>query len=164
MAAQAPEPLQRRQASWWEVLAVGLVVLGASLALYHRTWARPFSTLAGGAGDADEYTWFLAWVPYALRHGLNPLVSTLVKAPHGVNLMWNTSVLLPSLLVSPLTVVFGTAFSYNVLVTGAPVLNAAFGYAAFRRWPGRYQQPLELPSLRSPPTWPRSRLATWPRS
>lgn len=115
-------------------MAVAVAVLGLSLALYHRTWARPFSTLIGGAGDADEYTWFLAWVPYAIGHGLNPLVSTYVNSPHGINLMWNTSVLLPSFLLSPLTVIFGTAFSYNVAITVAPVLNATFAYMAFRRW------------------------------
>ena len=48
--------------------------------------------------------------------------------------MWNTSVLLPGFLMSPVTVVFGAAFSYNVLVTAAPVLCATFAYVAFRRW------------------------------
>lgn len=129
-----PEPPARGRAAPWQVLVVAIVALGLSLALFHRAWPRPFSTLIGGAGDADEYTWFLAWVPFALGHGLNPLGSTYVNAPHGVNLMWNTSVLLPSLLMSPVTVIFGTAFSYNILVTVAPVLNASVGYVAFRRW------------------------------
>ena len=45
--------------------------------------------------------------------------------------------LLPSFLMSPVTVVFGAAFSYNVLVTTAPALCATFAYVAFRRWTGR---------------------------
>ena len=75
-------------------------------------------------------------MPFALGHGLNPLLSTYVNYPTGVNLMWNTSVLLPSFLMSPVTVIFGAAFSYNVLVTLAPVLSATFAYMAFRRWTG----------------------------
>ncbi len=105
--------------------------------MFHRAWVWPFSTLIGSAGDADEYTWFLAWVPFAIGHGLDPLVSNYVNYPGGVNLMWNTSVLLPSFLMAPVTAVFGAAFSYNALVTLAPALNATFGYMAFRRWSGR---------------------------
>jgi hypothetical protein len=102
--------------------------------LYHNAWRHPFSTQVGVFGDADEYSWFLAWVPYAIGHGLNPLASSFVNFPHGVNLMWNTSVLLPSFLMSPVTVIFGAAFSYNVLATAAPALSTTFAYMAFRRW------------------------------
>ncbi len=110
------------------------LILGG--ALFHRAWTWPSTTLAGSAGDADEYTWFLAWAPFAIGHGLDPLISHYINFPAGANLMWNTSVLLPSFLMSPVTVVFGAAFSYNVLVTAAPVLCSTFAYAAFRRWVG----------------------------
>jgi hypothetical protein len=122
---------------WWELLGVFAIALVLSIALFHRAWVWPFSTLIGSAGDADEYTWFLAWVPFAIGHGLDPLLSNYVNYPGGVNLMWNTSVLLPSFLMTPVTAVFGAAFSYNALVTLAPVLNATFGYMAFHRWTGR---------------------------
>ena len=113
-----------------------VVSLGLALALFHRDLSDLYASQIGGAGDADEYSWFLSWVPFALGHGLNPLLSTYVNYPTGVNLMWNTSVLLPSFLMSPVTVIFGAAFSYNVLVTLAPVLSATFAYMAFRRWTG----------------------------
>jgi hypothetical protein len=80
-------------------------------------------------------------VPFALGHGLNPLVSHYVAFPAGINLMWNTSVLLPSFLLSPVTVLFGAPFSYNVLMTLCPALSATFAYLAFRRWTS------SLPSL-----------------
>ena len=70
------------------------------------------------------------------RARARPPLSTYVNFPHGINLMWNTSVLLPSLLMSPVTVIFGAGFSYNVLMTLAPVLSATFAYTAFRRWTG----------------------------
>ncbi len=127
----------RNRTFWWELLAVFAISLLLSIALFHKVWAWPFSTLIGGAGDSDEYTWFFAWVPFAIGHGLDPLLSNYVNYPGGVNLMWNTSVLLPSFLMAPVTAIFGAAFSYNALVTLAPALNATFGYMAFRRWTGR---------------------------
>jgi hypothetical protein len=51
-----------------------------------------------------------------------------------VNLMWNTSVLLPGFVMSPVTVLAGPVLSYNVLITAAPALNTTFAYLAFRRW------------------------------
>jgi hypothetical protein len=71
-----------------------------------------------------------------MGHGHSPLITHYVNFPSGVNLMWNTSVLLPALLVSPVTVLLGAAFSYNVLTTMAPVLCTTFAYVAFRRWTG----------------------------
>ena len=118
-----------------------VVSLGSAIALFHGAWAHPLTSQVGPGGDADEYSWFLSWVPFALGHGHDPLVSTYVNFPHGINLMWNTSALLPSLLMSPFTLVLNAAFSYNVLMTLAPALTATFSYVAFRRWTG------QLPAL-----------------
>jgi hypothetical protein len=108
-----------------------------SALLWHNAWVKPFTSQVGVLGDADEYSWFLSWVPYAIGHALNPLSTTFVNFPQGINLMWNTSVLLPSFLMSPVTVIFGAAFSYNILATAAPALSTTFAFAAFRRWTGR---------------------------
>jgi len=102
--------------------------------LYRHAWRYPTTDHMGVWGDADEYSWFLSWVPFALGHGLNPLHSIYVGFPKGINLMWNTSALLPSLLVSPLTLLGGPVLSYNVLMTAAPALSTTFAYIAFRRW------------------------------
>jgi hypothetical protein len=135
-------PSHERGRAWWpEVLVVFVVALGCAMALYHEATLAPLNTQVGGAGDADEYSWFLSWMPYALGHGLDPLISHYLNAPGGINLMWNTSVILPSLVMAPATLIFGAAFSYNVLVVTGPALTVAFSYIAFRRWTGR------LPSL-----------------
>ena len=138
-AASGTEPsaqavVTRGRASWQEVLTVLALSTFLAALLWHNAWRHPFSTQVGVFGDADEYTWFLGWVPYAIGHGLNPLGSTFVNFPHGVNLMWNTSLLLPSFLMSPITVIFGAAFSYNVLATAAISFSTTFAYMAFRRW------------------------------
>ena len=126
----------RGRAAWWEVLAVFVLSVGLAIALFHRAWAQPLHTQIGGPGEADEYSWFLSWAPFSIGHGHNPLITHYVNFPSGVNLMWNTSVLLPSFLVSPVTLLLGAAFSYNVLATMAPVLCTTFAFVAFRRWTG----------------------------
>jgi hypothetical protein len=127
---------QRGRAGRRELLVVIPLSFVLAAALWHNAWVNPFSTQLGGLGDADEYSWFLAWMPYALGHGLDPLISHYANFPSGVNLMWNTSVVLPSFIMSPVTVIFGAAFSYNILMTAAPALSVTFGYVAFRRWTG----------------------------
>jgi hypothetical protein len=130
----APSAARRGRAGWKEVLAVLALSTFLAALVWHNAWRHPFSTQVGVWGDADEYTWFLGWIPYAIGHGLNPLGTTIANFPHGVNLMWNTSLLLPSFIMSPVTVIFGAAFSYNVLATAAPALSTTFAYMAFRRW------------------------------
>jgi hypothetical protein len=115
------------------VLAFSFVL---AFLLYRHAWRYANSVHIGVWGDADEYTWFLSWMPYALGHGLNPLHSSYVAFPSGINLMWNTSVLLPSFIISPLTVIAGPIVSYNALMTAAPALSTTFAYMAFRRWAG----------------------------
>ena len=141
----APPPTvhkpQRDTATGWELLVVFVISLGLVVAWWHLAWEFPRGNQIGGAGDADEYSWFFSWMPFAIGHGLNPLVSTYVNFPSGINLMWNTSVLLPSFVMAPVTVLFGPAFSYNVVLSLAPALACTFSYLAFRRWSGR------LPSL-----------------
>jgi hypothetical protein len=139
-----PSPARRRAAApprgrvgWRDGLVVLALSTFLSALLWHNAWVKPFTTQVGVLGDADEYSWFLSWVPYAIGHGLNPLGSAFVNFPQGINLMWNTSVLLPSFLMSPVTLVFGAAFSYNVLATAALALSTTFAFAAFRRWTGR---------------------------
>ena len=63
----------------WETVAVLVFSTALAVALYRHAWRHPNSVHPGGWGDADEYTWFLSWVPYALGHGLNPLVSSYVN-------------------------------------------------------------------------------------
>ncbi len=133
--ASGPEaPAQRGHASLLELLAVLVVSVLLAVAVWHVAWRHPFTTQLGTPGDSDEYSWFLAWIPYSIGHGLDPLISHYVNFPNGVNLMWNTSVILPGFIMSPVTVIFNAAFSYNILITAAPALGATFAYVAFRRW------------------------------
>jgi hypothetical protein len=80
------------------------------------------------------YTWVLRWVPFVLGQGEVPFVTAYLNAPDGVNLMWNTSLLLPGLLLAPVTLLWGPVLSYNILLTVAVGGSAWTSYLAIRRF------------------------------
>jgi hypothetical protein len=75
-------------------------------------------------GDPQQYIWGLAWYPYALSHGLDPIFTKLAWTPTGYNLAWSTTVPGLAVLMWPVTRLFGPLVSYNLLTVTAPVLGA----------------------------------------
>ncbi len=126
------------------VLAAGAGYLLISVVVWWHLWAVGLGhgITANGFGDPAQDVWFLAWVPHALGHGLNPFVSTAMFAPKGINLLLNASILLPSLVLAPVTELFGPLVAFNVAVVLAPVLSSVSAFVCFRRWapfaPGRF--------------------------
>ena len=118
----------------WETWSVLALTSALAVGACWPAWAAPASTHVGGSGDPDVYLWCLAWFPYALGHGLNPLVTHLVRFPGGANLMWNTSMPLLGVLLAPLTAGLGPTVSYNLVATAGPALSAWVAYLALRRW------------------------------
>ena len=109
-------------------LALAVWLLGA-------TWRSPTTwTLGGGLGDPGVFIWFLRWTPFAAGRQISPFWSDWLNHPDGVNLMWNTWVPLPGLLLAPLTHAFGPVLSLNVLLTLAYGLSAWSAYLAIRRY------------------------------
>ena len=102
--------------------------------IWAHVWfgGHPAGTATCDCGDPAQTIWSLQWVPYALGHGLDPLFSHSLFAPDGINLVDNTSSLLPAFLLSPVTVLFGPVVAFNLAVTVAPALNAWCAFAAIR--------------------------------
>jgi hypothetical protein len=112
------------------VLFVGLAVW-----LFAPAWSSPTTrTLSGGDGDPAIFMWFLRWIPFALEHGHDLLVTHYLNYPDGVNLMWNTSLPLPGLLLAPVTEAWGPVLSFNLLLVLAYGLSAWCAYLAIRRF------------------------------
>jgi hypothetical protein len=74
--------------------------------------------------DPGAHMWFLAWWPYALAHRLNPFITKMVWAPSGFNLTWATSIPFPALLAVPITRIWGSVATWNVLCLAAPAMAA----------------------------------------
>jgi hypothetical protein len=75
-------------------------------------------------GDPQQYIWGLAWYPYALSHGLDPIFTKVAWAPTGYDLAWSTTVPALAVLMWPATRLFGPLVSYNLLTVTAPVFGA----------------------------------------
>jgi len=65
----------------------------------------------GKFGDAQQMMWFLGWQPFAIIHGHNPIFTNYIDYPGGVNLMWNTSALLPAVVLGPITQLAGSVLA-----------------------------------------------------
>jgi hypothetical protein len=132
---RAPRPAPQRD--WLILLKTPLVLLPAygllAFGLFVATWDHPFTRVIGVGPDPPVFVWYLRWVPFALSHGLNPLLTTYLDFPDGINLMWQTSVPLLGLLLAPITLTLGPIFAYNLLMTASVALSAWCGYLAFRR-------------------------------
>ncbi len=126
--------VRRRTRHRGESLAALVLMTGVAVAWFAHTWEAPGLRLVGAGADGYGVLWCIAWVPFALGHGLNPLFSHYIHFPAGNNLMWGTSMPLVAALVSPITVTVGPVVAYNVVATAGPALAGWAGYLAFRRW------------------------------
>jgi hypothetical protein len=117
----------------WVVLSCYL--LGAA-ALTARLWADPAGRVqAGDVHDVDLFAWFLRYAAAAVSHGRLPaLVTTALNAPQGVSVMWNTSLLLPGVVLAPVTLLAGPQASLTVILTLGYAGSAASLFLVLRRW------------------------------
>ncbi|HKM62107.1 MAG TPA: hypothetical protein VJY39_06415 [Acidisphaera sp.] len=108
----------------------GYVLLG--LVLLHPDRNIQTHVIAGGP-DAESFIWDLSWWPWAVSHGVDPLVSKLVWHPVGFPMLWATSVPTASLLSLPITLLAGAAASFNILSLSGPPLAAWSAYLLARQ-------------------------------
>ena len=132
LEAEQARPLSGRRT----VVLAGLYYLLAALALTLWLWRDPASrTVAGNANDADQFAWFFRYDATAIAHWHLPaLVTTAMNAPRGVNVMWNTFMLLPGVLLAPVTLVLGPQVSLNLLLTAGFAGSATAMFAVLRGW------------------------------
>jgi hypothetical protein len=126
-----------RSQRWTQPLLVLLVYLVLSCLYSRPMLSDPLhDTLQGGQGDPGLFMWFLSNTSTALfhNHGHGLLVTHALNSPHGVNVLWNTGLLLPGVLLAPITATAGPVLSLNVLVICGPALSAWAAYLCSRRF------------------------------
>jgi hypothetical protein len=116
-------------------LAAVYYLLGA-LAVTLWLWRDPASrTVAGNPYDADQLAWFFRYDATAIAHGHLPaLITTAMNAPQGVSVMWNTFMLLPGALLTPVTLLLGPQTALTVLMTAGFAGSALAMFYVLRRW------------------------------
>jgi hypothetical protein len=120
----------------WRPSVVPVSYLAVVALWLWRVWPAPGTIVAGGPGYEDtlQSIWSLAWLPHAITHLSNPLLTLLMNYPSGVNLMWNTSPLPLGLLGWPITALWGAVAAYNVLIVVAVAASAWAVFLVVRRW------------------------------
>jgi hypothetical protein len=90
--------------------------------------------------DPTVNIWSLAWWPYAVLHGLNPLVTHALFPPDRIDLAATSPTLCPlaGIVGAPITIAFGPIVSYNVLMLASPVLAAFFTFLLCRYITGNF--------------------------
>lgn len=112
-------------------LVAGGLYLVLSFFVWVHVWTgHPTSTTTCGCGDTATTIWFIAWPAYAIAHGLNPLFTTTIGYPSGVNLVFAPY----GIILAPVTWLFGPIAALNFGLTISPVLSALAMFALVRRW------------------------------
>jgi dolichyl-phosphate beta-glucosyltransferase len=124
-----------RTGTWAAWLVAGCYLFGA-LAVTVHLWADPAGLMQRGDDhDVNLFAWFMRYAATAVAHGHLPaLVTTALNAPRGINVMWNTSFLLPGILLTPVTLLAGPQVSLTIVLTLSIAGSAASLFFVLRRW------------------------------
>jgi hypothetical protein len=138
VAESSQQPQPRGIAAWArspQAITIYLYILGALYVTSHL-WIDPAGRLQhGDAADVDQATWFVRYSANAVDHfHLPALITTTMNYPHGVNMMWNTSFLLPGVLISPITILFGPQTALTTLMVMGFAGSAAAMFYVLRHW------------------------------
>jgi hypothetical protein len=118
------------------VALAAVYYLLAALAVTLWLWRDPATrTVLGNPYDADQLAWFFRYDATAIAHGHLPaLVTTAMNAPQGVSVMWNTFMLLPGALLTPVTLLLGPQTALTVFMTAGFAGSALAMFFVLRRW------------------------------
>lgn len=141
-AAAGPPALPPRLPRWFGAmpravyihLAVLIGYLAAGVAV---NWTRALYLIhheVPWSRDTGLYIWDFWWMARSVSHLASPYYSYLQAAPVGVPLAYHTMMPLPGALMTPITRIYGPAFTLNLLTVLAPGLTAYTMYRAARLW------------------------------
>lgn len=123
---------------WYFWLCVGIyLLLAVGLFWPAAPWSSntlPAGYNGRGFGDPQQMTWFLEWVPYALRHGLDIFHSNFLDYPRVTDLADTTLVPLLGILAAPVTLSLGPVAAFNILLRLAFASSATSMFFVLRMW------------------------------
>jgi hypothetical protein len=115
---------------------VALVALGFGMAATVGLWTDLGGRMvAANVPDGIHYSWWLGHTPQAIGRGESPFQTLDLNWPEGVSALNNTTLLLPAVVLAPLTWLAGSLVTLNVLNALAVPAGAAAGYWALRQVP-----------------------------
>jgi hypothetical protein len=122
----------RREAVRHLVILAGYLAAGITV-----TWPRAAWLVQGKLPDyldVTSYTWDLWWVAHQVSHFGSPFFTPDMAAPAGVRLGFDTLIVLPGVLMTPVTLAFGPSASLSLLTIVIPGLAGYAMYRVARLW------------------------------
>ena len=118
---------------WADPAAVVLYLVLAFWVTY-RLWRNAGAlALVNNDSDVHFFEWALIHATRIFTHGENPLFTPQMNAPDGVNLMANTGLLGLTVPLVPVTLLFGPAVAFTVMLTGGLTATAWAWYHVLSR-------------------------------
>jgi hypothetical protein len=128
-------PVGRWTQAPYRYLGAGALYLILSIGLWWHVWSTaPSTVMTCDCTDAGRSLWYFEWSAFALAHGHQLLFSTWLFHPVGFNLLSDTGAPAITLIMSPVTLVFGPVVAINVASTLIPVLTALSMFWLLQRW------------------------------
>ena len=137
----APERSAARPTPWWADAVAVALFLALALWVTSGMWRHVGSlALVNGGSDVSFFEWALVHATRIFTHGENPLFTPELNAPDGVNLVANTGLLGLTVPLVPVTLLFGPAVAFTVMLTGGLAATAWAWYYVLSRhiagyWP-----------------------------
>ncbi len=114
-------------------LLIGYLAAGV-IVNWDRALYLTQQVLPGDARDPGLFVWDFWWMARSVVHLSNPWFTGYLAAPVGAPLAFHTLMPLPGVLMTPVTLVYGPSFTYNLLSAAAPGLMCYAMYRAARLW------------------------------
>jgi hypothetical protein len=115
-------------------LGASLYLLGAIGLFWNVLSLSPTRAATCTCSDVSQFAWFQEWPFAALKSAHNPLFTSAMFHPHGINLLANTSATGIGFLMIPITALWGPLASLNLGLILAPSLSALAAMYVARRW------------------------------
>jgi hypothetical protein len=137
----APEPAAAGPTPRWADLVAVALYLALALWVTSGLWRHVDAlALVSGGSDVHFFEWTLIHATRIFTHGENPFFTSQLNAPNGVNLMANTGLLGLTVPLVPVTLLFGPAVAFTVMLTGGLTATAWAWYHVLSRhvvrvWP-----------------------------
>ena len=116
--------------SWRWSTVVFLGYLALSALVFGRTALGHLDSrcICTASADPMQYVWSIKWLPWAIGHGHNPLLTNSMWAPGPFDLATTGWTPLAALAAIPVTLTLGPLAAYNLLILVSPALAAFFAF------------------------------------
>ncbi|HUY23713.1 MAG TPA: hypothetical protein VMV09_00210 [Candidatus Saccharimonadales bacterium] len=131
------ERLDRARPKWrWLPMLVVPAIYAtlACLAFYPVPPLAEHRLLTCACADSIDQAWFLAWMGHAFSAHVNPVFTTALNYPSGINVLGNVSMMALGAILSPISLTLGPVAAFNLAMRLALALSGTSLFLVLRWW------------------------------